>query len=75
MKILRELLFISAADDETESDAPPSSTPKSAKLVGGTFFPPDFNVEAFRGNYLQVIKSKCIKKNSVVTLSIFTWET
>lgn len=26
-----------------------SSTPKSTKLVGNTFFPPDFNLEAFRG--------------------------
>ncbi|XP_063234053.1 putative transcription factor capicua isoform X2 [Bacillus rossius redtenbacheri] len=33
-------------DDDTESLV--SATPKSAKLVGNTFFGPDFNIDAFR---------------------------
>nr|CAD7454261.1 unnamed protein product [Timema tahoe] len=35
-------------EEENESDV--SATPKSAKLVGNTFFGPDFNIEAFRNS-------------------------
>jgi hypothetical protein len=30
-------------------EVPSSATPKSTKLVGGTFFGPDFNLDAFKG--------------------------
>lgn len=35
------------AEDDMDGDLP-SSTPKSTKLIGNTFFGPDFNLEAFR---------------------------
>lgn len=44
----------SAGDDASESDSSFLATSKSssgAKLVGSTFFGPDFNVESFRGIY------------------------
>ncbi|XP_069697817.1 putative transcription factor capicua isoform X2 [Periplaneta americana] len=36
------------AEEESESE-PVSAAPKSAKLIGSTFFGPDFNLDAFRG--------------------------
>lgn len=40
---------LSDSEEEPESD-PVSAAPKSAKLVGSTFFGPDFNLDAFRGD-------------------------
>lgn len=42
---------ISATEEEEDSDAVISATPKSTKLTGSTFFGPDFNPEAFRSKY------------------------
>lgn len=38
----------STTEEEEDSDAVISATPKSTKLTGSTFFGPDFNPEAFR---------------------------
>lgn len=38
------------AEEEPTPDATPSATPKSAKLVGSTFFGPDFNIDTYKGN-------------------------
>lgn len=42
-----------ATEEDNESEGPVSSTPKSTKLVGNTFFPPDFNPDAFRGETVE----------------------
>ncbi|KAL0275511.1 UNVERIFIED_CONTAM: hypothetical protein PYX00_003340 [Menopon gallinae] len=40
---------LSTTEDDCETESSVVPTPKSTKLVGNTFFPPDFNVEAYRG--------------------------
>lgn len=44
-------LFV-PTEEEPTPDATPSATPKSAKLVGSTFFGPDFNIETYKGNVI-----------------------
>lgn len=41
-----------------------ASTPKTAKLVGSTFFGPDFNAEVFKGNCYVVFELGCWTFNS-----------
>lgn len=41
--------IISATEEDCDTENSVVPTPKSTKLVGNTFFPPDFNVEAYRG--------------------------
>lgn len=48
-----------SVDDESESEPPSSANLKSgAKLIGTTFFGPDFNVESFKGNN-STLQRKC----------------
>jgi len=55
-------------DDDLESDTPISATPKSTKLVGSTFFGPDFNPDAFRGESrftsVDLLGKKCVRRFS-----------
>ncbi|KAG8325485.1 DNA binding [Homalodisca vitripennis] len=40
----------SNVEEESTPEVAMSATPKSAKLVGSTFFGPDFNIEVFKGS-------------------------